>query len=262
MLWMGALQHVLIATTVGMFFPLLVLDAAGASRDTAQNLMSICMLALGLGTILLCLKARGLGSGFLMPASFSGVYFSVSILAAKQGGLPLVAGMTMFAGLVQLSLSRVLHRLRAYLPTEIAGLTMLMAGMTLAVVGFNQITGVSGPADSMKAEMDMPALLGVACIMAMVALHVWGSAGVRTYIVLIVLAVGSVVAFALEMVATSRSALLGCQPASPSGAGLGMADICDRHDAALCRGGDCLVAALDRRPDHSGENQRCALAAS
>ena len=107
MLWMGALQHVLIATTVGMFFPLLVLDAAGASHDTAQNLMSICMLALGLGTILLCLKARGLGSGFLMPASFSGVYFSVSILAAKQGGLPLVAGMTMFAGLVQLSLSRV-----------------------------------------------------------------------------------------------------------------------------------------------------------
>ena len=51
--------------------------------------------------------------------------------------------------------------------------------------------------------MDMPALLGVACIMAMVALHVWGSAGVRTYIVLIVLAAGSVVAFALGMVATS-----------------------------------------------------------
>ena len=98
------------------------------------------------------------------------------------------------------------------------------------MVGFNQITGVSGPTDSMKAEMDMPALLGVACIMAMVALHVWGSAGVRTYIVLIVLAAGSVVAFALGMVATSEVRLLGCQPASPSGAGLGMADICDRHD--------------------------------
>jgi NCS2 family nucleobase:cation symporter-2 len=204
MLWMGALQHVLIATTVGMFMPLLVLDAAGASHDTAQNLMSICMLALGLGTVLLCLKVPGLGSGFLMPASFSGVYFSVSILAAKQGGLPLVAGMTMFAGLVQLSLSRVVHRLRAYLPTEIAGFTMLMSGLTLAVVGFNQITGVSGATDSMKAEMDMPALLGVACIMAMVALHVWGSAGVRTYIVLIVLAAGSVAAFALGMVATSQ----------------------------------------------------------
>ena len=34
MLWMAALQHVLIATTVGMFFPLLVLDAAQASHET------------------------------------------------------------------------------------------------------------------------------------------------------------------------------------------------------------------------------------
>ena len=56
----------------------------------------------------------------------------------------------------------------------------------------------------MKAEMDMPALLGVACIMAMVALHVWGSAGVRTYIVLIVLAAGSVAAFALGLVRDVR----------------------------------------------------------
>ena len=109
MLWMAALQHVLIATTVGMFFPLLVLDAAHASHETSQHVISVCMLALGIGTILFCLNARDLGSGYLMPASFSGVYFSVSILAAKQGGLPLVAGMTMFAGFVQLLLSRVVR---------------------------------------------------------------------------------------------------------------------------------------------------------
>ena len=72
-----------------------------------------------------------------MPASFSGLYFSVSIVAAKQGGLPLVAGMTMFAGLTQFLLSRIVHRLRAYLPTEIAGFAMLLGGFTLAVVGFN-----------------------------------------------------------------------------------------------------------------------------
>lgn len=203
MLWMTALQHVLIATTVGMFFPLLVLDAAGASPETTRSVMSVCMLALGLGTILLCLKARGMGSGYLMTASFSGVYFSVSILAAKQGGLPLVAGMTMFAGLVQLILSRVVHRLRAYLPTEIAGLAMLMSGFTLAVVGFNLITGVSAPGESMKAEMDMPALLGVAAIVAMVGLHVWGSAGIRIYVMLIVLGLGSMAAFALGMMLTA-----------------------------------------------------------
>ncbi len=203
MLWMSALQHVLIATTVGMFFPLLVLDAAQASHDTARHLMSVCMLVLGIGTVLFCLNARDFGSGYLMPASFSGVYFSVSILAAKQGGLPLVAGMTMFAGLTQLLLSRIVHRLRAYLPTEIAGFAMLLSGFTLAVVGFNLITGISTADDTMRAEMDVPALLGVACVVMMMALHVWGAASLKTYIVLIVMASGYVVAFALGMVSTA-----------------------------------------------------------
>ena len=115
--------------------------------------------------------------------------------------------------------------------------------MTLAVVGFNQITGVSGPADSMKAEMDMPALLGVACIMAMVALHVWGSAGVRTYIVLIVLAAGSVVAFALEMVATSESGFSAASLLRLPVQGSGWPTFAIDMIAAVCRRGDCLVAA-------------------
>ena len=71
-LWSAAVQHVLIATTVGMFFPMLVLDAAGASHETVRNVMSISMLALGIGTLLLCLNERDLGFGFLVPASFSG----------------------------------------------------------------------------------------------------------------------------------------------------------------------------------------------
>jgi xanthine permease XanP len=204
MLWMAALQHVLIATTVGMFLPLLVLDAAQASHEAIRNVMSVCMLVLGIGTILFCLNARDLGSGYLMPASFSGVYFSVSILAAKQGGLPLVAGMTVFAGLTQLVLSRFVHRLRAYLPTEIAGFAMLMSGFTLAVVGFNLITGVSTADETMKTEMDAPALLGIACVVMMIALHVWGAAGLKTYIVLIVLAAGYAVAVALGMMSTSE----------------------------------------------------------
>lgn len=197
LLWMSALQHVLIATTVGMFLPLLVLDAAKASPETAEGVMSVCMLVLGLGTVLLSLGARHLGSGYLMPASFSGVYFSVTILAAKQGGLPLVAGMTMFAGLVQLLLSRIVHRLRTYLPTEIAGFAMLLSGFTLAVVGFNMITGVAGPDDAIAPQMDLPALLGVCCALVMMGLHVWGTSAIRTYIVLIALAGGSVAAFAL-----------------------------------------------------------------
>jgi xanthine permease XanP len=196
----AALQHVLIATTVGLFVPTLVLDAAHASHEATLHMTSVCMLALGVGTILSCLKAPGFGSGYLMPLSFSGVYFSVSILAAHQGGLPLVAGMTIFAGVVQFVLSGLVRRLRAYLPTEIAGFAMLMSGLTLAVVGFNLLTGVTNPLESMDRDMGMPALLGVACVLAMVVVHVWGSPGWRIYTVLIGLGGGYVAALLLGQV--------------------------------------------------------------
>lgn len=193
----AALQHVLIATTVGLFIPTLVLEAANASHEATLHMTSVCMLALGIGTILSCLKARSFGSGYLVPASFSGVYFSVSILAARQGGLPLVAGMTIFAGLVQFVLSSLVRRLRPYLPTEIAGFAMLMSGLTLAVVGFNLITGVSAASESMERAMGAPALLGVACVLAMVVVHVWGSPGWRIYTVLIGLGGGYIAALVL-----------------------------------------------------------------
>lgn len=193
----AAIQHVLIATTVGLFLPTLVLETAHATREATLHMTSVCMLALGIGTILFCLKAPGFGSGYLMPASFSGVFFSVSILAARQGGLPLVAGMTIFAGLVQLALSGLVRRLRPYLPTEIAGFAMLMSGLTLAVVGFNLITGVSAASEAMERAMGAPALLGVACVLAMVVVHVWGSPSWRIYTVLIGLGGGYVVAFIL-----------------------------------------------------------------
>jgi len=50
----------------------------------------------------------------------------------------------------------------------------------------------------------VPALLGVGCVAVMVALHVWGAAGIRSYIVLIVLGAGSVVALALGLVPTTE----------------------------------------------------------
>lgn len=207
-IWFSALQHVLIVTTVGTFIPLLVLEAAHASYATIEHVTSACMLALGVGTILSCAKFRDLGSGYLMPASFSGLFYSVTILAAQQGGLPLVAGMTIFAGLIQILLSRMVRWLRPYLPTELAGFAMLMSGFTLAVVGFNLITGVSVASDTMGEEMGVPALLAVACFALMTALHVWGWPALRIYVVLIGLAAGYVAAFALGLVPHSQIQLL------------------------------------------------------
>jgi NCS2 family nucleobase:cation symporter-2 len=45
-----------------------------------------------------------------------------ALIAANQGGLPLVFGMTLAAGLLQMALSHALRHLRPIFPPEIAGL--------------------------------------------------------------------------------------------------------------------------------------------
>lgn len=198
-LWIAAIQHVLLAT-VTTAFPLLVCEAAGASHDTTRLMLSASLLAVGVGSLLLSLRTRLMGTGALMPASFSGVCFTVTIAAAHQGGLALVAGMTLFAGVVQFVLARTIHWLRPYLPTEVAGFAMLMSGLTLGVIGFNLMTGVAVTSDVMSVSMEPQAALGLVCLLATIGLFVWGAEGIRLYVVLIVLAAGYAIAAVMGFV--------------------------------------------------------------
>src|SRR5262245_55378724 len=66
-LWVAAIQHVLLAT-VTTAFPLLVCEAANASHDTTRQVLSASLLAAGIGSLLLSLRNRWLGTGALMPA--------------------------------------------------------------------------------------------------------------------------------------------------------------------------------------------------
>jgi xanthine permease XanP len=79
-------------------------------------------LALGAATLLQALRLGPVGSGFMCPATFSATYLAPSLLAARAGGLALVFGMTMFAGVLELALAPFLNRLRANTSTPAVGL--------------------------------------------------------------------------------------------------------------------------------------------
>ena len=44
---------------------------------------------------------------------------------------------------LQFVIARLIHRLRPWLPTEVAGFAMLMSGLNLGLIGFTLLTGVS-----------------------------------------------------------------------------------------------------------------------
>lgn len=187
---LSGLQHVALMA-VYLVFPGLLAQASGSPPEVAASVVSMTLIVLAIGTLL---QASPLGSGFLCQPVPSVVYFVPSLVAVKHGGLPLVFGMTLAAGLLEVALARALRRLRALLPAEIAGLVVLLVGIVTGVVGLRTALG-AGEHASAPAPIDLG--LAVATLAIMVALNVWGRGSLRLFCVLIGMAAGYVAAWLL-----------------------------------------------------------------
>jgi NCS2 family nucleobase:cation symporter-2 len=165
-----------------------VLDAAHADLDTTSNALRVSMIALGLVTLLHCMRWGPLGSGYLVPAVFATSYLPGMMMAAAEGGLPLVFGMIMFAGVVQALMATALPRLRPFFPTEITGFVVFMIGLGMGVIGIRAMVGASAGSDL---EAHAPeALLGLGTLAVIVTISVWSKGPARTFSVLIGIVAG------------------------------------------------------------------------
>jgi xanthine permease XanP len=192
---LSAAQHVAMVTGIGVVFPLLVLHEAGAGADATDHVIRLSMVALGIATLLQSLRSHYVGSGYLAPAVFTAAYLPANLAAAQLGGLPMVAGMTMLAGLTEIVLAWGVVRLRPFLPSEIAGFAVMMIGIVLGVLGFDLIA-VKGEihAHAHNAVLTHAIVLGGASLAIMVGLNVWGGTRLRLYSVLVGILAGYVAA--------------------------------------------------------------------
>jgi len=176
-LWLAALQHVAVLALV-MVFPILVTKAAGVAPQTAAHVLSMGMLAVGLATIA---QAHRRSSGYLAPTGFQAVYLGPSLTAAQAGGLPLVFGMTIFAGFVEAAVSRVWRPLRPYLPPELSGLVVLFTGLAVMAIAIRYLmTGSDGQPVSSAGW----AVAGFT-LATMVGLNLWTKGMLRMFCALI-----------------------------------------------------------------------------
>jgi len=147
------------------------------------------MLVLGVGTFMQVQRRGPVGSGYMLPSTFTASFFAPSLLAVKLGGLPLMFGMTMFSGVLEMVLAPMLHRLRAIFPSEISGLVIFMIGLSAGLAGLRSLFGP-------QAVPLAPAEWGVALVTlaTMVAFNVWGTGIGRMLCSLIGLLAGYIVA--------------------------------------------------------------------
>lgn len=193
-LGVGAMQHVAINTAM-IFYPVLIATTAGLPAAKLLDMVALSLVALGVGTILMSLNARWVGSGYLCPAAFSLTFLGPSLYALNVGGLPLVFGMTLLAGIVQLTIAPFLPRLRALLPPEIAGVVVALSGLSMAILGVRYALGLGGSGGAGRAVGQMQlhyAGVAFATLALMIVLTIWGRGYLRMFSSLIGTAAGMV----------------------------------------------------------------------
>jgi len=174
---------------INLVYALLVFRLAGTPVQLVGSLLAIGMLVLGVGTFLQVLRLGPVGSGYMCPATFTATYLGPSLLAVQVGGLPLLFGMTVFAGLLEVGLAPLLNRLRPIFPPEVSGLVIFVIGLSGGIAGLRAMLGEK----ALPVSVEEWWVAGLT-LATMVALNVWGKGMARMLCALVGLLVGYVAA--------------------------------------------------------------------
>ena len=136
----AALQQV-IAMFIGCITPALIfISAMEMDASTKNYLISMSLFTAGLGTFLQARRFGWIGSGLLSVNGTSFAYLDLLLRAGSEGGLALACGMALAAVPVQFALALFLPSLRRIFPPLVAGIVVLLIGLTLIPVAGYYIT--------------------------------------------------------------------------------------------------------------------------
>ena len=166
-----------IMLSVDLIFPVLIVAAVGGTVEMAQTVVSMMMISMGIGTILQAWRNDSVGSGYFCAHETGTPYFPASVIAVQTGGFPLMCGMTLFAGIFQSFLSRIIHRLRILFPVEITGLIVTLMAITFITYALPNFIGLDE-----QGRGSLPvSLLSVSALGVIIGMHIWGSKRMREY---------------------------------------------------------------------------------
>lgn len=193
-------QHLCIIA-IAFIFPVVIARSVNADQATTNHLVSMSMLAGGLGTILQVLNRWGIGSGYLCPQVCGPSFLSASLLAAKAGGLPLLMGMTVIAGLFEVLFSRIMHRLRVLFPPEVTGLIVAMVGLTVIRIAMDRFLGTPSQDGQIASE---ELFVAIGTLSVMVGLNVWSKGKIKLFCILIGMGFGYALSWLTGLLGTTE----------------------------------------------------------
>ncbi|MCB1496173.1 MAG: hypothetical protein KDJ86_10335 [Bauldia sp.] len=198
-----------ILLSVYLILVVIVAREAGAPDSQSAALVSLGLVAAAIATAVQAWRGRFFGSGYLAPPVYSAIYFGPALLAARAGGLPAVAGMTIFAAVIEIVLSRFIERLRVVFQPTIAGLTVLVVGLQLGLVGIGHALDTRGESLPAFHWHVATALLTLA---ACIGLSIWARGVVKLTSTLLGLVFGVIVATIGGLIGPATLATVGGAP--------------------------------------------------
>jgi len=202
------LQHVFLMSA-SLVLPVVLVGEIGGSFEQVRGVVALTMVACGIGTIVQAFRLRGFGSGYLCPNLCGPNFFGASMGAAWLGGLPLMRGMTIAAGLFEALFGRAIRRLGFLFPPEITGLVVLMVAESLVPLAASKFLGITFEDEPISGRS---LAVAAATLLTMVAVNVWGRRKLRLYGVLIGMATGYVLSLATGLFGAEQLERLGRSP--------------------------------------------------
>jgi xanthine permease XanP len=190
-----ALQHIFLMSST-LVLPVVLVTEIGGSFKEVCAVVALTMMACGIGTILQTFRWGLFGSGFLCPNICGPNFFAVSMEAAWLGGLPLMRGMTIAAGLVEAFFSGAVRRLRFLFPPEITGLVVLMVAVGIIPLGASKCFGINFRDEPIQG---INLLVAALTVLLMVLINIRSHGKLKMYSVLIGLASGYVLSWGVGL---------------------------------------------------------------
>lgn len=155
---------------MGLAFAVAVFRQGGIASEIITSKLQLVLVAYAIGILIQIFNFRIFGSGLFLPPISSAIYVQPSILALSFGGMPLLIGMTMFAGFCEIIFSFIIRYTRFIVPPETCGLVILLVGLELAFSGISAV---------LHEQYLSNIVICAATITPIVALSVWSKGYLR-----------------------------------------------------------------------------------
>ncbi|GAB3111923.1 purine permease [Aestuariicella hydrocarbonica] len=196
----AASQH-LLASFVGIVTPSLVIGGVLGLENYIPYLVSMALIASGIGTFIQSYRPFGIGAGMLCVQgtsfSFLGAILGAGFLVRSQGGsdeqvISLIVSLSLVGSLVQMGLSLFIPYLTRVITPLVTGIVITTIGLSLIKVGMTDLAGGYQYPDFGNTEN---LLLGLGVIAVILALSVSRNHWLRMSSIIIGLFVGSLAAW-------------------------------------------------------------------